>query len=314
PDHTPDCDTGVTGHVTDLAALEERVPDARSETDSRGSLSGAARPMPLATGETEHPNKARATRRSRKETDAAPVVPAPSADEALASLPEAARLVTYRLKFIPDAVAAEAIAGEVGDDPDDLDTWDATLGKWATATKTGGGAYHRGPNALPALFERFRANRQKRRDNLDAIMRKASEGAAVQGDVPKAPDVIVAVSQVRRVTQETAVEPARSDVSDETPEAPATVCPQWFASLLEGMTARADDAPSRGLMKAAKPVTGEVSTGDHAVGISVPSITLRWWKDRKIDLLAGNVADRLGLTLTITSPDEAGQCRTRRSR
>lgn len=145
-------------------------------------------------------------------------------------------------------------------------------------------------------------------------MRKTAEAAAVKGDVPKAPDVIVAVSQVRRVTQETAVEPARSDVSDETPEAPAPVCPQWFASLLEGMTARADDAPSRGLMKAAKPVTGEVSTGDHAVGISVPSITLRWWKDRKIDLLAGNVADRLGLTLTITSPDEAGQCRTRRSR
>ncbi|MCX5985982.1 MAG: hypothetical protein NTX54_05650, partial [Chloroflexi bacterium] len=54
PDHTPDCDTGVTGHVTDLAALEERVPDARSETDSRGSLSGAPRPMPLADGETEH--------------------------------------------------------------------------------------------------------------------------------------------------------------------------------------------------------------------------------------------------------------------
>lgn len=302
PNHTPDRDTGVTRHVTDPAALEERVPDARSETDSRGSLSGAARPMPLATGETEQATKARAPRRSRKEPDVAPVVPAPSADEALASLPEAARLVTYRLRFIPDAVAAEAIAGEIGDDPDNLDTWDATLGKWATATKTGGGAYHRGPNALPALFERFRDNRRTRRDKLDAIMRKAAEAAAVKGDVPKAPEGIMQVSQERHPTQETAVEPGRSDVSDETPEAPAPVCPQWFASLLEGMTARADDAPSRGLMASAKPVTGEVGPGDRVVVVSVPSITLRWWSERRIDVLAFSVAEGLGLTLTITSP------------
>lgn len=186
PDHTPDRDTGVTGHVTDLAALEERVPDARSETDSSSSLSGAARPMPLAKGATT--TKASATRRLRSQAvTTVPPIPALSVDEVLASLPEAARLVADQLKFIPDPVAADAIAAEVGDDPDDLDTWDATLGKWATATKTGGGAYHRGPNALPALLERFRANRQARRDKLDAVLRKATERNAVTGDVAQAP-------------------------------------------------------------------------------------------------------------------------------
>ena len=312
PDHTPDCDTGVTGHVTDLAALEERVPDARSETDSSSSLSGAARPMPLANGDTETTTKARATRRSRKAPDAVPVVPVLRAEEMLASLPEAARLVSYRLRFMPDPVAAEAIADAVGCDPDDLDTWDATLKRWATATKTGGGAYHRGPNALPALLERFRDNRRTRRDKLDAIMRKTAEAAAVKGDAPAAPDGLSQVRHLSPLTREAGDD--RPVVSINTPDAPVPVYPRWFAAWMDGMTARADDAPSRGLMAAAKPVTGEVGSGDHAVGISVPSITLRWWKDRKIDLLAGNVADRLGLTLTITSPDEAEQCRTRRSR
>ena len=207
---------------------------------------------------------------------------------------------TDRPRFIPNPVAADAIAAEVGDDPDDLDTWDATLGKWATATKTGGGAYHRGPNALPALFERFRDNRRTRRDKLDAIMRKAAEAAAVKGDVLKAPEGIMQVSQERHPTQEAAVERGHPEGLTGNPDAGAPEHPQWFVRLLEGMTARADDAPSRGLMKAAKPVTGEVGSGDHAVGISVPSITLRWWKDRRIDLLAISVADGLGLTLSIS--------------
>ena len=299
PHETPDCDTGVTRHVTDLAALEECVPDARSETDSRGSLSGAARPMPLAYGVTEHSTKARAPRRSRKEPDPMPVVPVPSADEALASLPEAARLVTYRLRFIPDPVAAGAIAGEVGDDPDDLDTWDATLGKWATATKTGGGAYHRGPNALPALFERFRDNRRTRRVKLDAIMRKASGGVAVEDDVPKAPDAIVEVSQERHVTQETAVEHSHPEVLTGTHDAGAPEYPQWFARLLEGMRAGITDGLALGLIANAQALTGDLGLGGTAVGIGVPATLLRMWRMKGLDVLALGIADRLGLTLTI---------------
>ena len=315
PNCTPDRDTGVTRHAPDSAALEERVPDARTETDSSSSLSGAVRPMPLADGETETTTKASATRRPRKEPEVPPVIPVPSAGVTLASLPEAARLVTYRLRFFPDPVAAVAIAGEVGDDPDDLDTWDATLRRWATATRTGGGAYHRGPNALPALLERFRENRRTRRDKLDAIMRKAAEAAgsdAVTGDVALAPDAISQVRLLSPLTREAGDD--RPVVSPEPPAAPATVSPRWFASLLEGMTARADDAPSRGLMKAAKPVTGEVGSGDHAVDISVPAFTMGLWKDRRIDVLAISVAHGLGLTLTITSPDAAEHRRTRRIR
>ena len=155
---------------------------------------------------------------------------------------------------------------------------------------------------MPALFERFRDNRRTRRVKLEAIMLKASEGAAVQGDVPKDLEGVIQVSQARHVTQEMAVEQNNSEVLTGTPDAGAPEYPQWFVRLLEGMTAKADDAPSRGLMRAAKPVTGEVGSGDHAVGISVSSITLRWWKDRRIDLLAISVAEGLGLTLTITSP------------
>lgn len=296
---SPDCDTGVTRHVTDLAALEECVPGARSETDSRGSLSGAARPMPLADGETEQATKASATRRSRKESDPMPVIPVPGADEALAQLPEAARLVTYRLRFIPDPVAAEAIAGEVGDDPDDLDTWDATLGKWATATKTGGGAYHRGPNALPALFERFRDNRRTRRDKLGAIMRRTAEAAAVEGDVTKPPDAIVEVSHVRHLTQKSAVEQNNSEVLTGTPDAGAPEYPQWFARLLEGMRAGTADGLALGLIANAKALTGDLGPGGTAVGIGVPATLLRMWRIKGLDVLALGVADRLGLTLTI---------------
>ena len=72
---------------------------------------------------------------------------------------------------------------------------------------------------MPALFERFRSNRRTRRDKLEAIMRKTAEAAAVKGDVPKAPDVIVAVSQVRRVTQETAVEHAHPEILTGPPDA-----------------------------------------------------------------------------------------------
>lgn len=197
-------------------------------------------------------------------------------------------------------MAAGAIAAEVSDDPDELDTWDAALGKWATATKTGGGAYHRGPNALPALFERFRDNRRTRRVKLEAIMRKASGGVAVEDDVPNAPDAIVEVSQERHPTQETAVDRGHPEVLTGTPDARAPEHLQWFARLLEGMTGRADDAPSRGLMASAKPVTGEVGPGDRVVVVSVPSITLRWWRERRIDLLAISVADGLGLTLSIS--------------
>ena len=130
-------------------------------------------------------------------------------------------------------------------------------------------------------------------------MRKTAEAAAVKGDVPKAPDVIVAVSQVRRVTQETAVEPARSDVSDETPEAPITVCPQWFARLLEGMRAGTTDGLALGLIANAQALTGDLGSGGTAVGIGVPATLLRMWRMKGLDVLAHGVADRLGLTLTI---------------
>lgn len=307
---SPECDTGVTRHVTDPAALEERVPDARSETDSRGSLSGAARPMPLADGETELSTRARAPRRSRREPDTLPVIAVPSADEALASLPEAARLVTYRLRFIPDPVAAEAIAGEVGDDPDDLDTWDATLGKWATATKTGGGAYHRGPNALPALFERFRANRRTRRDKLDAIMRKTSEGvASVESDVPNAPEGVMQVSQVRLETQETAVERGHPEGLTGNPDAGAPEHPQWFARLLEGMRAGTSDGFALGLIANAQALTGDLGPGGTAVGITVPAMLLRMWRMKRLDVLAREVADRLGLTLTIVDAPSTASLR-----
>jgi len=223
-------------------------------------------------------------------------------------LPEAARLVTYRLRFIPDAVAAGAIAGEVGDDPDDLDTWDATLRRWATATRTGGGAYHRGPNALPALLERFRDNRRTRRDRLDAVMRKASGGAAETGDVPKAPEGVIKVSRVGDLVDAPALapSPSGSGVPVSPPDAPVPGHPRWFAAWMDGMTARADDAPSRGLMAAAKPVTGEVGPGDRVVVVSVPSITLRWWRARRIDVLAVSVAEGLGLILRIGSPGAGG--------
>lgn len=306
----PECDTGVTRHVTDPAALEERVPDARSETDSRGSLSGAARPMPLADGETERSTWARAPRRSRREPDTLPVIAVPSADEALASLPEAARLVTYRLRFIPDPVAAEAIAGEVGDDPDDLDTWDATLGKWATATKTGGGAYHRGPNALPALFERFRANRRTRQDKLDAIMRKTSEGvASVESDVPNAPEGVMQVSQARLATQETAVERGHPEGLNGNPDAGAPEHPQWFSRLLEGMRAGTSDGFALGLIANAQALTGDLGPGGTAVGITVPAMLLRMWRMKRLDVLAREVADRLGLTLTIVDAPSTASLR-----
>jgi hypothetical protein len=301
PDHTPDRDTGVTGRVTDSAALEERVPDARSETDSSGSLSGAARPMPLAKGETT--TKASATRRSRSQAvTTVPPIPALSVDEVLASLPEAARLVADRLKFIPDPVAADAIAREVGEDQYDLDSWDATLGKWATATKTGGGAYHRGPNALPGLFERFRANRQTRRDKLDAIMRKATERSAGTGDAPPAPDAIPLVSHVRHLTEPTASKQSGSCVSFQKPDAPVPVHPQWFVSWLEGMRARTTDALAKGLIANAKPVTGELGAVETGVEIGVADAVLRMWRKKELDGLAISVASDLGWTLGISDP------------
>ena len=116
---------------------------------------------------------------------------------------------TDRLRFIPNPVAAEAIAAEVSDDPDELDTWDATLGKWATAMKTVGGAYHPGPNAFPALITRLRANRQARRDKLDAITRKATEWSSVTGDIQPAPDANTAVFHLRQPSETMASRPAQ---------------------------------------------------------------------------------------------------------
>ena len=307
-DPTVNRDTGVTRDVTVPAALEERAPGARSETDSSSSLPGAARPMPLAEGTTGQATRIRMPRRPRKEPGDDATLPAASIDDILMALPEAARMVSDRLRFIPDAVAADAIATEVGDDPDDLDTWDATLGKWATATKTGGGAYHRGPNALPALFERFRANRKARRDRMDAALRKATEcspPASATSGTPRAPgtqsapDVTPVASSAGQPVEPKVPGPAVAAVPSEKPPAPLPEHPQWFVALLEGMRAGTTDGLALGLIANALPITGDHGTAGTSVGIGVPATLLRMWRMKGLDALALGVADRLGLTLTI---------------
>ncbi|NBT26877.1 MAG: hypothetical protein EBT09_10055, partial [Actinobacteria bacterium] len=130
------------------------------------------------------------------------------------SLSGAVGKASDRLKFIPDIVVAYAIATEIADEPDDLDTWEATLGKWATATKAGGGANHHGPNALPALFEQLTGNRKARRDKIDATLRKAMEcrsGTFGTRGMQSSPDVAPVESHAGQLEQPKVSRPAVAD-------------------------------------------------------------------------------------------------------
>ena len=87
--------------------------------------------------------------------------------------------------------------------------------------------------------------------------------------------------------------------------------PPWFARLLEGMRAGTTDGLALGLIANAQALTGDLGPGGTAVGIGVPATLLRMWRMKGLDVLAHDVADRLGLTLTIGDATATGSARWR---
>ena len=117
------------------------------------------------------------------------------------------------------------------------------------------------------------------------------------------------VSQARLATQETAVERGHPEGLNGNPDAGAPEHPQWFSRLLEGMRAGTSDGFALGLIANAQALTGDLGPGGTAVGISVPAMLLRMWRMKRLDVLAREVADRLGLTLSIVDAPSTASLR-----